>query len=87
MTCCICWLISNKELQFTSTQSSRQLELLLSIMLCERLFLFVFLKISTMREDEKVLRQKLADVEKAKKQLQSDLTNRDRTIQQLKVVR
>lgn len=40
-----------------------------------------------MREDEKVLRQKLADVEKAKKQLQSDLTNRDRTIQQLKVVR
>lgn len=62
-------------------------------MLCKPLFtndcvfLFLFLKISSMREEEKVLRQKLSDVEKAKKQLQSDLTNRDRTIQQLKVVK
>lgn len=40
-----------------------------------------------MREEEKVLRQKLADTEKAKKQLQSDLASRERTIQQLKVVK
>lgn len=40
-----------------------------------------------MREEEKTLRQKLSDMEKAKKQLQSDLANRDRTIQQLRVVR
>lgn len=39
-----------------------------------------------MREQEKVLRQKLSDVEKAKKQLQCDLASRDRTIQQLRVV-
>lgn len=49
--------------------------------------LFFPLKISTMREEEKLLRQKLADTEKAKKQLQSDVANRDRTIQLLKVVR
>lgn len=40
-----------------------------------------------MRDKEKVLKQKLSDAEKAKKQLQSDLAGRDRTIQQLKVVR
>lgn len=40
-----------------------------------------------MRDEEKVLKQKLSDAEKAKKQLQSDLAGRDRTIQQLKVVR
>ncbi|MED6275716.1 hypothetical protein CHARACLAT_029226, partial [Characodon lateralis] len=37
-----------------------------------------------MREEEKRLKQKLADVEKVKRQLQSDLSNRDRTIQQLR---
>ncbi|XP_068424378.1 kinesin-like protein KIF20B isoform X2 [Clinocottus analis] len=42
-------------------------------------------EISGMREEEKLLRQKLSDVEKARKQLQSDVANRDRTIQQLKV--
>lgn len=46
-----------------------------------------FLKISAMREEEKLLRQKLSDLEKAKRQLQSDVANRDRTIQLLKVVR
>ncbi|XP_061546729.1 kinesin-like protein KIF20B isoform X3 [Phycodurus eques] len=40
--------------------------------------------ISTMKEEEKLLTRKLSDVEKVKKQLQFDLTNRDRTIQQLK---
>lgn len=45
------------------------------------------LKISTMREEEKSLRQKLSDVEKVKKQLQADVANRDRTIQQLRAVR
>lgn len=39
-----------------------------------------------MREEEKVLRQKLADIEKSKKQLQCDLSTRDRTIQQLRLV-
>ena len=43
-------------------------------------------KISAMREEEKVLRQKVADVEKARKQLQSEVANRDRSIQQLKAV-
>nr|XP_057918684.1 kinesin-like protein KIF20B isoform X3 [Doryrhamphus excisus] len=42
-------------------------------------------EISTMKDEEKLLRQKLSDVEKAKKQLQLELTNRDRTIQQLKL--
>lgn len=45
------------------------------------------MKISSMREEEKVLKQKLVDTEKVRKQLQLDLVNRDRTIQQLKVVR
>lgn len=39
-----------------------------------------------MKEEERLLRQKLSDAERLKKQLQSDLTNRDRTIQQLKAV-
>lgn len=39
-----------------------------------------------MREEEKALRQKLGEMERTKKQLQCDLTNRDRTIQQLRVV-
>ena len=40
-----------------------------------------------MREEGKVSRQKLTDTEKTKKQLQSDVANRDRTIQQLKLVK
>lgn len=39
-----------------------------------------------MREEEKVLRQKLSDAEKAKKQLQSEVASRERSIQQLKTV-
>lgn len=50
------------------------------------LFVFSDLKISTMREEEKALRQKLSEMEKAKKQLQCDLASRDRTIQQLRAV-
>lgn len=50
------------------------------------LFVFSDLKISTMREEEKALKQKLCEMEKAKKQLQCDLASRDRTIQQLRVV-
>ncbi|KAF0027822.1 hypothetical protein F2P81_020563 [Scophthalmus maximus] len=49
--------------------------------------LICLLQISTMREDEKVLRQKLSDAEKTRKQLQSDVANRDRIIQQLRAVR
>lgn len=45
-----------------------------------------FLKISVMREEERVLRQKLSDLEKAKKTLQNDVACRDRTIQQLRTV-
>lgn len=44
------------------------------------------LKISSMREEEKGLKQRLCDMEKSKKQLQADLASRDRTIQQLKVM-
>lgn len=44
------------------------------------------LKISSMREEEKVLKQKLSDAEKAKKQLQSEVTSRERSIQQLRIV-
>lgn len=47
---------------------------------------FSHLKISTMREEEKALRQKLCETEKTKKQLQCDLASRDRTIQQLRAV-
>lgn len=39
-----------------------------------------------MREEEKVLRQKLSDAEKAKKQLQSEVASRERSIQQLRTV-
>ncbi|XP_035028619.2 kinesin-like protein KIF20B isoform X2 [Hippoglossus stenolepis] len=42
-------------------------------------------EISAMREEVKVSRQKLTDTEKTKKQLQSDVANRDRTIHQLKL--
>lgn len=45
-----------------------------------------FLKIAVMREEERVLRQKLSDLEKAKKTLQNDVASRDRTIQQLRTV-
>lgn len=67
--------------------TSRQLEF--SFIYNEQTFVhnLSFLKISSMREEEKALKQKLSDVEKVKKQLQSDLANRDRTIQQLRVVR
>lgn len=44
------------------------------------------MKISSMREEEKVLKQKLGDAEKAKKQLQSEVANRERSIQQLRTV-
>lgn len=40
-----------------------------------------------MRDAEKSLKQKLSDLEKAKTQLQNELSGRDRTIQQLKTVR
>lgn len=53
---------------------------------CNLVYVF-FVKISAMREEEKLLRQKLNDADKTKKQLQSDIANRDRTIQQLKGVR
>lgn len=43
-------------------------------------------KISSMREEEKVLRQKLSDAEKARKQLQSEVACRERSIQQLRTV-
>lgn len=39
-----------------------------------------------MREEEKVLRQKLSDAEKAKKQLQSEVAVKERSIQQLRTV-
>lgn len=54
---------------------------------CNLVFYVFFVKISAMREEEKLLRQKLNDADKTKKQLQSDIANRDRTIQQLKGVR
>ncbi|XP_061693543.1 kinesin-like protein KIF20B [Syngnathoides biaculeatus] len=40
--------------------------------------------ISAMKDEEKLLRRKLSDAEKLKNRLQSDLTDRDRTIRQLK---
>ncbi|XP_037127972.1 kinesin-like protein KIF20B isoform X3 [Syngnathus acus] len=43
--------------------------------------------ISTLKEDERLLRLKLADADKVKKQLQSDLAVRDRTIQRLEAER
>ena len=52
------------------------------VMLCK-----LFPKISTMREEEKLSKQKLTDMEKSKRQLQSDLASRDRTIQTLRVVK
>lgn len=39
-----------------------------------------------MREEEKGLRQKLLDAEKAKKQLQSEVASREKSIQQLRTV-
>lgn len=39
-----------------------------------------------MREEEKLLRQKLSDVEKSRKQLQADVASRERSIQQLRAV-
>lgn len=46
----------------------------------------VCVQICSMRDLEKSLKQKLSTAEKAKSQLQSDLSNRDRTIQQLQSV-
>ncbi|KAF3841653.1 hypothetical protein F7725_023604 [Dissostichus mawsoni] len=43
--------------------------------------------ISSMREEEKLSKQKLTDIEKSKRQLQSDIASRDRTIQTLRVVK
>ncbi|XP_071061714.1 kinesin-like protein KIF20B [Pseudochaenichthys georgianus] len=42
-------------------------------------------EISAMREEEKRSKQKLTDTEKSKRQLQSDVAGRDRTIQALRV--
>ncbi len=39
-----------------------------------------------MRDAEKSLRMKLSDLEKTKAQLQNEIANRDRTINQLKAV-
>lgn len=39
-----------------------------------------------MRDAEKSLRQKLSDMEKLKMQLQNEVSNRDRVIQQLRTV-
>lgn len=48
--------------------------------------LLSLLKISTMREEEKLLRQKLSDVEKSRKQLQEDVASRERSLQRLRAV-
>lgn len=46
----------------------------------------MFAQICSLRDGEKSLKQKLSDVEKMKSQLQNELSNRDRTIQQLRSV-
>lgn len=53
-----------------------------SVFLC----VYMCVQICSMRDVEKSLKQKLTDVEKMKSQLQNELSNRDRTIQQLRSV-